>query len=158
MKPLRPAVKAGTDRLRANETKTETSPLSRVGRKVAEAALAAAQFKATSDGRSAIRQFEVHGMAVTEMVNAADAIPPNASAKAATPSAGGSNRELKDSAPQTAPLSRQGRKVADATLAAAKFKPTGDGKRLARQFEVHGMAVTEFVSADRSEDGGKEEK
>jgi len=43
-------------------------------------------------------------------------------------------------------LSRAGRRVADATQAAAKFKPTVDGKQLVRQFEVHGMVVTEWVN------------
>jgi hypothetical protein len=53
----------------------ETPPLTRAGRKVAEAALARAQFKATADGKRASRQFEVHGIAVTEIVTAEDAMP-----------------------------------------------------------------------------------
>lgn len=52
--------------------------------------------------------------------------------------------------PETPPLSRAGRKLADAIMAAAKFKPTPDGKRLVRQYEVHGIAVTEWVDADRA--------
>ena len=42
-----------------------------------------------------------------------------------------------DSAPETPPLSRSGRKLADAIMAAAKFKPTADGSRLVRQYEVY---------------------
>ncbi len=55
---------------------------------------------------------------------------------------------MKDTKPkaETPPLTRTGRKVADATLAAAKFKPTSDGKAAVRNFEVHGMVVTEYVS------------
>jgi hypothetical protein len=54
---------------------------------------------------------------------------------------------MKDKRPETPPLSRAGRKIADATLAAATFTPTTDGKSAIRKFEVHGMAVTEYVSA-----------
>ena len=50
--------------------------------------------------------------------------------------------------PETPPLTRAGRKIADATLAAAKFTPTADGKAAIRKFEVHGMVVTERVSAE----------
>jgi hypothetical protein len=41
---------------------------------------------------------------------------------------------MKDIKPkhETPALSRAGRKIADATLAAAKFKPTVDGKRMVR--------------------------
>jgi hypothetical protein len=53
---------------------------------------------------------------------------------------------------ETPPLSRAGRRVADATLEAAKFKPTTDGKRVVRQYEVHGMAVTEWISTDQAEE------
>jgi hypothetical protein len=53
-----------------------------------------------------------------------------------------------DSAPETAPLSRSGRKLADAIMAAAKFKPTADGSRLVRQYEVYGIEVTEWISAE----------
>ena len=35
-------------------------------------------------------------------------------------------------------------------MAAAKFKPTADGKRMVRQYEVHGIAVTEWIDADRA--------
>jgi hypothetical protein len=51
---------------------------------------------------------------------------------------------------ETPPLSRAGRRVADAALAAAKFKPTADGRRVVRQFEVHGMAVVEWVAIDQA--------
>ncbi len=63
---------------------------------------------------------------------------------------------MKDRKPvgETPPLSRAGRKLAEAVLAAAKFKPTADGKRLVRQFEVHGIAVTEWVDAGASGDAG----
>jgi hypothetical protein len=53
---------------------------------------------------------------------------------------------------ETPPLSRAGRRVADAALAAAKFKPTVDGKRIVREYEVHGMAVTEWIAAERAEE------
>lgn len=55
---------------------------------------------------------------------------------------------------ETPALSRSGRKIADATLAAAKFKPTVDGKRMVRQYEVHGIAVTEWVSVEKFADAG----
>ena len=55
----------------------------------------------------------------------------------------------KDPKPETPPLTRAGRKMADAKLAAAKFKPTSDG-RAVRKYEVHGMEVTEFVSAEKA--------
>jgi hypothetical protein len=54
---------------------------------------------------------------------------------------------------ETPPLTRAGRKLAEATLAAAKFRPTVDGKRMVRDYVVHGMKVTEWVSA---EDAGKQ--
>ena len=57
---------------------------------------------------------------------------------------------MKDPKPETPALSRAGRRQADATLAAAKFTPTLDGKSAIRTFEVHGMAVTELVSADKA--------
>jgi len=53
-----------------------------------------------------------------------------------------------DSAPETPPLSRSGRKIADAIMASAKFKPTVDGKRMVRQYEVYGIVVTEWISAE----------
>jgi hypothetical protein len=81
--------------------------------------------------------------------------------KGVAPHVGVSKPESQNRPPETEPLSRQGRKVADATLAAAKFKPTSDGKSAMRQFEVHGMTVTELVSAEKAagptKDGGKEE-
>jgi acetoin utilization deacetylase AcuC-like enzyme len=55
---------------------------------------------------------------------------------------------------ETPPLTRAGRKLAEATLAAAKFRPTIDGTRMVRDYVVHGMKVTEWVSA---EDGGKQD-
>lgn len=55
---------------------------------------------------------------------------------------------------ETPPLSRAGRKLAEAVMAAAKFKPTMDGKRLVRQFEVHGITVTEWVDVDKAESPG----
>lgn len=51
--------------------------------------------------------------------------------------------------PETPPLSRAGRKLADAIMAAAKFKPNADGSRFVRQFEVHGIEVTEWISAEK---------
>ncbi len=134
----------------------ETPPLTRAGRKAAEAKLAAAQFEPTSDGNGAIRQFEVHGMAVTELLRDADVIgAPAAPTKVAVPSGNASGST--PSASETAPLSRQGRKVADAALKAATFKPTVDGKRLVRRFDVHGMVVTEIVDVDAAtnEEDGK---
>jgi hypothetical protein len=62
----------------------------------------------------------------------------------------------KEPKPATPPLTRAGRRVADATLAAAKFTPTSDGKSAIRTFEVHGMAVTEYVSAEKAPDTLKE--
>jgi len=53
----------------------------------------------------------------------------------------------KPSSSETPPLSRAGRKAADAVLSAATFKPTIDGSRLVRRYEVHGMVVTEWVDA-----------
>jgi hypothetical protein len=61
----------------------------------------------------------------------------------------------RDPAHETPPLSRAGRKLADATMAAAKFKPTVDGKRLVRQYEVHGIIVTEWISAEQAADATK---
>jgi hypothetical protein len=49
---------------------------------------------------------------------------------------------------QTQPLSRAGRKIADAIMETAKFKRTTDGTRLVRQYEVHGIVVTEWISAE----------
>jgi hypothetical protein len=134
------------------DKKPETPPLSRAGRKIADAALAAAKFKPTTDGKSAIRQFEVHGMAVTECVNAMDALPASKPAESpASPILTVPNIPGEETGPQTPPLSRQGRKVADATLAGAKFVPSLDGKNVMRKFEVHGMGVTEFISAEKGE-------
>jgi pyocin large subunit-like protein len=142
--------------MKDTKPKPETPPLTRAGRKAADATLAAAQFKPTSDGKRAVRQFEVHGIAVTEYVSATDAMPadspPN---KVPAPNLEVGSKMSKDPKSETAPLSRQGRKIADATLAAAKFKPTSDGKSAIRKFEVHGMAVTELVSADKAGDAGK---
>jgi hypothetical protein len=57
---------------------------------------------------------------------------------------------------ETPPLSRAGRKLADAIMEAAKFKPTVDGSRLVRQFEVHGIQVTEWISAEKVAEAGHE--
>ena len=65
---------------------------------------------------------------------------------------------MKNSKPETPSLTRAGRRVADATLAAAKFKPTVDGKRMVRQFEVHGMVVTEWVSVEQAADAANQGK
>jgi hypothetical protein len=54
---------------------------------------------------------------------------------------------------ETPSLTRAGRKLAENTLAAAKFKPTVDGSRLVRQYEVHGILVTEWVNVKEPEDG-----
>jgi hypothetical protein len=122
-----------------------TPPLSRAERKIADATLAAAKFKPTSDGKSAIRTFEVHGMAVTEMVSATAATTPEQTATVTSRKA-----PAKEAGPQTPPLTRAGRKVADATLAAAQFVPSSDGKNAMRTFEVHGMAVTECIPAEKA--------
>jgi hypothetical protein len=133
--------------------KPETPPLSRAQRKIADATLAAAKFKPTPDG-GAIRTFEVHGMAVTERVRTTDApsTPPQPAVIAAP------KAPAKEAGPQTPPLSRAQRKVADAALAAAKFVPSTDGKNAMRKFEVHGMAVTEYISADKAADTAKNKK
>ncbi len=65
---------------------------------------------------------------------------------------------MKNPKSETPPLTRAGRRVADATLAAAKFKPTVDGKRMVRQFEVHGIEVTEWVSIQRVADAAMKRK
>jgi pyocin large subunit-like protein len=144
--------------MKDTQPKPETPPLTRAGRKVADATLAAAKFTPTSDGKGAVRQFEVHGMVVTERVTAADVLP------ASSPAAGtlvvsvaATTPPLTD-AGQTPPLTQQRRKVADATLAAAKFTPTSDGKSAIRKFVVHGMSVTELVSAEKATDMIKEKK
>jgi len=148
--------------LRSSEikaTRPETPPLSRAQRKIADAALAAAKFTPTSDGTRAVRRFVVHGMAVTESVNVADAIPPASPMdKPAGPAVTSAGAQAKETRPETPPLSRQGRKAADATLAAAKYVPSSDGKNAMRKFEVHGMAVTEFISAEKAGQAVKEKK
>jgi hypothetical protein len=48
--------------------------------------------------------------------------------------------------------------LADATLEAAQFKPTVDGKRAIRKFEVHGMAVTECVDIEKAAEGRGKKK
>jgi len=65
---------------------------------------------------------------------------------------------MKNPKVETPPLTRAGRRVADATLAAAKFKPTVDGKRMVRQFEVHGIEVTEWVSIQQVADAAMQRK
>lgn len=68
-------------------------------------------------------------------------------------------KTLKDPNPrlETPPLSRAGRKIADAIMAAAKFKPTVDGKRLVRQYEVYGIEVTEWIDADKAGEASRPE-
>lgn len=135
------------------DPKPETPPLTRAGRKIADAKLAAAKFKPTSDGKRAIRQFEVHGMAVTECVSVTDGLPASGSPElAASPILKGRNTHVKEVARETPPLSRAARKLAEATLAARQFIPSSDGKSAMRKFEVHGIAVTEFISADKATD------
>jgi hypothetical protein len=119
------------------DKKPETPPLSRAQRKIADAALAAAKFKPTSDGKSAMRQFEVHGMAVTELVSVTDEGPTGRTTeRPAAPISTGSSIQAKEAGPQTPPLSRAERKVADATLAAAQFVPSLDGKNAMRKFDT----------------------
>lgn len=57
---------------------------------------------------------------------------------------------------ETPALSRAGRRAADAVLTAAQFKPTQDGRRVVRRYEVHGMEVTEWVAVDRQTEGKSE--
>jgi hypothetical protein len=45
--------------------------------------------------------------------------------------------------------------MAEATLAATKFKPTTNGKRVVRRYEVHGMEIVEWVAVERAEDASK---
>jgi hypothetical protein len=61
------------------------------------------------------------------------------------PSPGAPRREP---APETPALSRSGRKIADAIMASAKFQLTVDGKRMVRRYEVYGIVVTEWISAE----------
>jgi pyocin large subunit-like protein len=140
--------------MKDTKPKSETPPLTRAGRKIADATLAAAKFTPTSDGKTAVRKFEVYGMVVTERVGA-EATPGSTPSEPPAPKSAVDTTQTKDPGPQTPPLSRQGRKVADATLAAAKFIPSSDGKSAMRKFEVHGMAVTEFISAEKAADPGK---
>ena len=56
---------------------------------------------------------------------------------------------LESSPRQTLPLTRAGRRAAEATMEAAKFQPTLDGTRVVRQYEVHGIVVTEWISVER---------
>jgi len=60
-------------------------------------------------------------------------------------------KHQKDSRPrsETPALSRAGRKVAEAVMEAARFKPNADGSRFVRQYEVHGIGVTEWISAEK---------
>ena len=56
----------------------------------------------------------------------------------------------KDSKPrsETPGVSRAGRKVAEAIMEATPFKPNADSSRFVRQYEVHGIEVTEWISAE----------
>jgi hypothetical protein len=56
---------------------------------------------------------------------------------------------------ETPPLSRAATRMAEATLAATKFKPTTNGKRVVRRYEVHGMEIVEWVAIERAEDASK---
>jgi hypothetical protein len=49
--------------------------------------------------------------------------------------------------PETPPLSRAGRRIADAIIEAAQFKPTTDGRRMVRRYTVYGIQVTEWIDA-----------
>jgi hypothetical protein len=66
---------------------------------------------------------------------------------------GGSMNDTKET--ETPPLSRAGRRKAEATLASAQFRPTTNGKRVVRRYEVHGMEIVEWVSVERAEDATK---
>ncbi len=57
-----------------------------------------------------------------------------------------------DPGPEIPPLSRVGRRAADAIMAAAKFKATVDGKRLVRQYEVYGILVTEWMDVEKNDE------
>jgi hypothetical protein len=50
---------------------------------------------------------------------------------------------------ETPGISRGGRKAAEAIMEAAQFKPNADGSRFVRQYEVHGIEVTEWISAEK---------
>jgi hypothetical protein len=106
------------------DNQSETPPLSRAQRKIADATLAAAKFTPTCDGKSAIRRFEVHGMAITECVDVKNAMPVSRSPKtAAGPILTAPGTQVKEAGPGTPPLSRAARKEADSTVAAAQFIP-----------------------------------
>ena len=62
---------------------------------------------------------------------------------------GGSMNDTKET--ETPPLSRTSRRKADAALAAAKFRPTTNGKRVVRRYEVHGMEIVEWVAVERAD-------
>jgi hypothetical protein len=59
--------------------------------------------------------------------------------------------------PET-PLSRAGRRIADAIIEAAQFKPTTDGRRMVRRYTVYGIQVTEWMDAERTAEVGKDMK
>jgi pyocin large subunit-like protein len=145
--------------MKDTKPRAETPPLSRAGRKIADATLAAAKFTPTADGKSAIRKFEVHGMAVTERVSVTDAIPDcKTPEQSKAPIVTALKTTATASKPATPPLTRAGRKAADATLAAAHFVSSSDGKNAMRKFEVYGISVTEFISADKAADSHKTRK
>ncbi len=60
--------------------------------------------------------------------------------------------------PETPALSRAGRKIADAIMEAAKFRPNADASRYVRQYEVYGIEVTEWISAEKFAELGNEQK
>jgi hypothetical protein len=57
---------------------------------------------------------------------------------------------------ETPPLTRGGRRAAEAAMEAAKFQPTLDGKRMVRQYEAHGIVVTEWVSVEQLSNSKKQ--
>jgi len=63
---------------------------------------------------------------------------------------------MKTPKPETPPLTRPGRRAAEAAMEPARFRPTLDGTRVVRQFEVHGIIVTEWVAVDKAAAAVKE--
>ena len=66
---------------------------------------------------------------------------------------GGSMINTKET--ETPQLSRAGSRKAEATLASAQFRPTTNGKRVVRRYEVHGMEIVEWVAIERAEPAPK---
>ena len=63
---------------------------------------------------------------------------------------------MKNPKPETPPFTRAGRRAAEAAMEAARFRSTLDGTRVVRQFEVHGIIVTEWVAVDKATAAVKE--